>query len=276
MEAEALFQSFVVDVLCRCSEPEKFRTWSMLAELDRSVGSRGQNYVWELLQDSRRQLDYDPPMNWNIPAFRDNLVHLKQICENYIAAVPVDMRDEVHARFSMIVDNFKKEYLDVMLETIDRVLPAMRGNAYYALKFLAQKHPKVFWRCFWETVTGMASMAQHEADEVDRIRLLHFLELPISHFFAESQEQEMHCLNALQRIIDKREKQPHHKRILHFSGPSFQEALRITNIEIHPHESSLSDDTRGNMEGILTRRSYAARRRRTSQRPIVFSRFMPP
>lgn len=274
MEGLVHFQNFVIDVLCKCSDPRKYHSWTMLKELDKSIGTRSQNYVWNLLMNSRSDFDYEPDDDWNIPVFRDNLVHLQAICNNYMATVPLGMRKVAHTNVATIVKKFKEEYLDRMLQTIVEVFHGMRNATVEqnpALIFLANEYPEIFWQCFWEAYTSLTSRTVFEKDEDDFILMLHFVQEPIDHLFTANPAQREYCRRALQGIFDERERR---KTILHISNDSFVEALKITGIEVFPHETSLSESTQQHMGGILTRRGYAARRSHPTL--IVFSRTMPP
>lgn len=258
-----LFQNFIVDILCKCSDIEGKYVWSIMNELKRSAGFSAAHSI----NDGRRELDYDPPVDWNIPQFRAKLMTVCDACERYIMddTNPRNLRTLVYKQHSRELERFKRQYLEKTIETIDAVYPSMKiatKDVNEALINIARLHPMIFWTCFWKSLTGLTSLIQYEEDENDNIRLLHFIEKPIqNHILNADSNQWESCKRALQDIIDRREKHSLAKRILNMTGPSFSEALRITGITLFPHESCLSQDTIQGLNGQLSRRSAAARQR---------------
>lgn len=250
------FHNFIIDLLCRCSEIDADYARSVMDHLQRTIGV----HPLEIIQDGRVGMDGIPEQNWNIPLFQEKLIIARDACERYISHKPENLRTSVHDPNSLIVNKFKNEYLDKMLQTIDAVYPNMRNATEVkndALVNIAKLHPKIFWTCFWETATGLTTIMHYASDEDNNCKLLDFIRLPMKNELLSFQDQWQQCRWALQSIIDRRESHSPAKRILNILGDSFAMALEITGLTLFPHESCLSEATSQSMKGILTRRRAA-------------------
>lgn len=266
-----IFHNFVVDFLLKCSRSNHSmipKSNTTLNELSRVTGIPKYNFNNDIICG----LDYDPILEYGIPEFEELLNLMDRACQNYNQANPTSLREVVYRLRANAMQEYKRNYVDKMLQIVQAVYPVMKNakeNSNEALLHMATMDPTLFWTCFWEDTTNLIRFFALGDDDDYNLRLHQFIEIPIRQLLSDI-NQRKECRTALQKIIDTMESRCPANRVLNYHSLSFNEALRITGLFLTPHhETLLNQVARHGMGGIPSRRSAAAQ----SDSNLVFFRF---